>query len=85
MDPNPYESPERPDQSTKVPARRQGVVIALGVLAIPAGAIAFFTTCVATLEVAPGSGDELPLLMGVVGGAATIALMIFLMVLASKR
>ena len=64
---NPYESPRSPDRP-KGSLGRKLAAVALGILSIPAAAIAFFTTCLMTYE-----GTRLEVFPWIVGAIAAVA------------
>jgi hypothetical protein len=84
MDPNPYESPQKVElqkPAGKVPVRRVGLAVALGLLAVPAAIIACFTTCLATYE---ATQSDNALIVGAVFGIAVAVTMIYLAVRAAR-
>ena len=80
MDKSPYESPKHPGPPASGP-RRIGLAIVLGLLTIPAMAIAFFTTCLAGLAV---TQDDTALFIGGIGALLAGAGMIYFIVRAAR-
>ena len=81
-DPNPYESPELHEPTRQRPGIRVATIVLLTMLALPAGGIAFFMTCLATGSMA--NNLSVGLLFGAVTGIATIV-GVFYMGLASRK
>ncbi|HTN76290.1 MAG TPA: hypothetical protein VL096_13625 [Pirellulaceae bacterium] len=80
--PNPYEAPPiKSDGRSMLSAGQIFVLLILGLLTIPAGAIAFFATCLGAVSVWDGRDMSFGFEVGLIGGSCvgigTIVAMIY--------
>ena len=81
-DPNPYESPELHEPTRQRPGIRVATIVLLTMLALPAGGIAFFMTCLATGSMA--NNLSVGLVFGAITGMGKIV-EVFSIVVASRK
>ena len=87
MDSNPYESPQVAETGKKAHQLSTGrimLAILLGLMTLPAAAIAFFATCAVTME-STGFNSTAPWIVGTIGGLTAAAVMIFFTVRTARR